>query len=359
MSEETEPAEDNGSDQEEAPSFDIPPEEPKPKAKSRGIPDVVEFKHPFFSAVAGIFFQIAEGTEDAVMLTPLDTGAVELRLESIARELKLDEESSDAQMLATLADALKFVPHLRVGDAIPMELRTGEASWSIAQKDRDIARGRVTMQLVTWLSGDEEVVTDVEQLAMVTEDPAMKVKINDAFGQAADKLGLGDNMEKVVDLVDSLAEELSYIEALRRQFERITVVETRLKDMRELYRADLGVMETLTPVSRLCKIAMDEFRSSFEDVDAQTGEIMAVLKNIGAQIKYIRTNRDDLYRRFWAWKEIVDKWEGQPAKRTRAAETVMMETYSFLAQRFLPQNEWELFSKAQERAAEAETESMW
>ena len=98
-------------------------------------------------------------------------------------------------------------------------------------------------------------------------------------------------------------------------------------------------METLNPVSRLCKIAMDGFRANFVDVDAQTGEIMAVLRNIGAQIKYIRTNRDNLYKRFWAWKELVDSWE-------------------FLAQRFLPENEWELFTKAQENA-QNQSESMW
>ena len=336
-------------------------ESPKVKvaAKPRPVPEVVEFKHPFFSAVSGIYFKIMEGTDDAVMLTPLDTGAVELRLDSIARELQLAEESKDAFMLDTLCKALVYVPRLKVGDPVPMELRTGEATWAITEQDRTIARGRVSLQLVSWLSGDEAIVTDQDQLAMVTEDPSMKTKINEAFGQAAEKLGLGDNIEKVVDLVDSLAEELSYIEALRRQFERITVVESRLAEMRDIYRGDLGVMETLTPVSRLCNVAMTGFRSSFEDVDAQTGEIMAVLKNIGAQIKYIRTNRDEIYRRQWAWKELVDNWEMQPAKRSRSCENMMMETYSFLAQRFLPQNEWELFSKAQERAAEAETESVW
>ena len=332
--------------------------EPEKPAKPRPIPEVVEFKHPFFSAVPGIYFKIQEGTDDAVMMTPLDTGAVELRLDSIAKELRLDEDSKDSFMRETLVDALPFVPQLKVGDAIPMELRTGEATWSITDDDRSVARGRVTMQLVSWLSGDESVVTDKEQLAMVTEDPAMKEKISDAFTQAADKLGLGDNVEKVVDLVDSLAEELSYIEALRRQFERILVVEERLRDMRELYRSELGIMETLNPVSRLCKIAMDGFRANFVDVDAQTGEIMAVLRNIGAQIKYIRTNRDNLYKRFWAWKELVDSWELQPAKRSRSCENMMQETYQFLAQRFLPENEWELFTKAQENA-QNQSESMW
>ena len=364
MSEETEvqepaqeQAEEAGAETEAETEAEATAESEKP-AKPRAIPEVVAFKHPFFLAVPGIYFKMQEGTEDAVMLTPLDTGAVELRLDSIAKELKLDEDSMDAFMLETLVDALPFVPQLKVGDAIPMELRTGEATWSITEDDRSVARGRVMLQLVSWLSGDESVVTDKDQLAMVTEDPAMKEKINTAFTEAADKLGLGDDVEKVVDLVDSLAEELSYIEALRRQFERILVVEERLRDMRELYRGELGTMETLNPVSRLCKIAMDGFRANFTDVDAQTGEIMAVLRNIGAQIKYIRTNRDNLYKRFWAWKELVDKWELQPAKRSRSCENMMQETYQFLAQRFLPENEWELFTKAQENA-QNQSESMW
>ncbi len=341
------------------------PTEPETQAEQKPaepppVPETVELKHPFFAAVEGIYFRLADGKEDAVMATPLDTGVVELSLGGISRELKLADDSADAYMLGTIAKSLQYVQRISIGDSVPMEIRSGEASWDVTDKDRAIARGRISMQLVTWLSGDEEIVTDMEQLAMVSEDPTMKAKISEAFGEAAEKLGLGrDNVEKVVDLVDSLGEELSYIEALRNQLQRIFVVESRIAELGELYRSDRGVMETITPVSRLSHIAMTGFRRDFEDVDAQTGEIMAVLKNIGAQIKYIRTNRDDLYRRFWAWKEIVEKWEAHPARRTRNCEDLLQETYRFLAQRFLPQNEWELFTKAQERAAEAQTESTW
>lgn len=342
----------------EQPDFEIPEEEIA--AEPRTIPDVVEFKHPFFSAVDGIYFRIPEGSEDAVMVTPLDTGSVELRLNSIAKELKLADESDDGHMLETVANALHFVQGIKEGDNIPTELKTGAASWEVTDRDRAIAQGRLSMQLVTWMSGDEEVVTDMEQLAMVSEDPTMKAKISEAFGEAAEKLGLGrDNSEQVIDIVESLGEELAYIEALRKQLRRISVVETRIEELGEIYRSERGTLETVTSVSRLCGVAMKGFRDDFEDVDAQTGEIMAVLKNIGAQVKYIRTNRDALYKRFWAWKEIVEKWETQPAKRSRPSEDLLQETYRFLAQRFLPQNEWELFTKAQERAANADTESMW
>ncbi len=324
------------------------------------VPTVVAFEHPFFAAVEGTYFRMVEEGDTPVMVTPLETGAVDLRLDGVMRELKLKPDSADARMLDVIALAVTFVQAIRIGDPVPSELHSGKPSWEITDQHRAIAKARVTMQLVTWLSGDEEVMTDMEQLAMVAEDPAMKTKVNEAFGEAAEKLGLGrENREEVVTLVDDLCEELAAIEALRTQLERISVIESRVKELQSIYRSARGVMDTIIPVTRLCAIAMKQFRADFEDVDAQTGEIMAVLKNMDSQVAYIRERRDDLYRRFWAWSDIVEKWHMQPAARSPHTEKLLLETYQFLAQRFLPQNEWELFTKAQERANKVATESMW
>ena len=210
------------------------------------------------------------------------------------------------------------------------------------------------------MSGDEEVVYDATQLEMIAEDPVMKARVNDAFGEAAAKLGLpADQKDEVVNLVNGLAEELAYIEALREKFLDITIVEQSIEKMAEVYRSDFAMTETIKQVGRLCSIPMMEFRQTFEELDAQTGEIIAVMKNMASQVKFIRETRDQLFQRFWAWNEITASWQQQPARRSRDCEHLLQETYRFLARRFLPQNEWELFSKAQEETASKATESMW
>lgn len=324
------------------------------------VPKTVSLEHVFFSSVKGSYFRMLEDSNEAVMVTPLETGAVDLKISGIIQELKLPEDSPDTHMLHTIVDALSYVPGIKIGDPIPSELHSGKASWEITDVHRATARARLSMQLVTWLSGDEEVMTNTDQLAMVADDPAMKTKINEAFGEAAEKLGLErDQREEVVSIVDGLSEELAYIEALRDQFGRITVVEERIKESARVYRSERAISETITATSRLSNVAIRSFRDVFETLDAQTGEIMAVLRNVAAQIKFIREQRDDLHRRFWAWQEIVEKWEFQPAKRSPNTEKLLQETYHFLAQRYLPQSEWELFSKAQERASKLNTEKTW
>lgn len=327
---------------------------------SLSVPERVELEHPFFSAVEGASFVQSETSGKPVMRLPLDGSIAELSFGGIQKELGLDESSSDLNMLLVIEKALNFVPGIKIGDAVPSELHSGEASWEISDKHRAIAQARLSMQLVSWLSGDEAVLHDSSQLEMIAEDPAMKEKINEAFGEAAVKLGIDrENREEVVDLVNGLGEELAYIEALQDQFTLISVVEQRLAELKNIYRSERSVMDELAQVIKLCEVPMQQYREGFAELDAQTGEVIAVLKNMAAQVKFIRTFRDDLHQRFWAWKPLVEKWTQCPARRSRECEGLITETYQFLAQRFLPQSEWDLFSKAQEEAAKKQSETVW
>ena len=324
------------------------------------IPETVVLEHPFFAAVDGACFFRNEHTGEAVMRLPLDGATAELPFRGIKSELKMADGSPDLLVLDTIEKALNFVPAIRIGDAFPSELHSGQASWDISDKHRALARARISMQLVSWLSGDEAVMHDGAQLEMIAEDPSMKAKISEAFGEAAQKLGMrADQKEEVVNLVDGLAEELSYIEALQNQFQFISVVEARLEELSIIYRSERGIMESLTQASRLCAIPMKNFRERFEELDAQTGEIIAALKNMAIQVKFIRDFRDDMYQRFWAWMPLAKKWTERPARRSAESEIMILETYQFLAQRFLPQNEWELFSQARDNAAKKESETVW
>jgi len=330
------------------------------KTASATVPETIIFANKFFAALKNTVFIRDEFSNDTLLRVPLDETSAELPIDGIKRELKLEETDPDFVMLDLVKQALDFVPAVRIGDPIPSEMRTGKASWEITDAHKTAARTRLSLQLVSWMSGDEGVVHDRSQLEMIAEDPAMRAKINTAFTEAAQKLGFeSDEKEEVIKLVDQLADELAYIEALRDQFNYAAVIEDRLSDLAQIYRSDRDISETLLQVRKLCKIPMKAFREKFDDVDAQTGEIIAVLKNIDAQILFIQKNRDELYMRLAVWMDLANRWNDQPARRSRHSETLMEATYQFLAQRFLPLKEWELFSKSQEANKKGASETVW
>ena len=294
------------------------------------------------------------------MIMPLEDNSVSLKFNGIKTELGLKKDSDDSEMLDTIAQGLRYVSRLEVGDPIPTELSSGRASWDVSDRDRAIANNRVTMQLVSWMSGDEMVFTDAEQLMQIAQDPATRDKINTAFGEAAVALGLGeDKKSEVISLVGNLAEELSYIEALRNKFHMVEDIHEKILTLEGKYKSELSVMDTITPVKRLFLIALDGFSNSFEQVDAQTGEILAVLKNIAQQTKFIRDTRDDLRSRLWAWEGQFKIWELTAARRSHEAEEKLDDLYRFLAQRYLPVQEWELFSQAQDKKSKQSSEKVW
>lgn len=345
------------------------PETPPPgqKQEQTGAPDLlietektVSFDARFFHSVEGSYFKLLDDTGEPSMIMPLAEGDVSLKLSGIKRELGLAPEDRDARTLDTIAEALKYVSTIRAGDHLPSEMLSGRASWEVSQKDRSTAHNRVTMQLVSWMSGDEILVTEPEQLAQIAEDPKTREKINAAFVEAAESLGFGkDNWEDVLSLVGNLAEELAYIETLRGKFHKVASIHEMVLDLKGKYKSEMSVMDVITPALRLFKIALGGLHDSFNEIDAQTGEILSVLKNIKSQTRFIRNSRDDLRRRLSVWEGQIEVWEVTVIKRSQHNELLLDELYQFLAQRFLPTQDWELLSKALEKTKKHTTERKW
>lgn len=324
------------------------------------VPSEIAFEHAFFHSIEKTSFRTLEDTEEAVMVMALDEGEVSLKLTGVVKELKLDENEADAKMLLTVAESLQYVRELHIGDQVPSELTTGRASWEVTDEHRAVAHNRVTMQLVSWMSGDELLITDPSELAQVADDPKTREKITTAFSEAAKALGIEEERrEDVIALISNLADELSYIEALRDVYHDIEHIYKTVHELKNCYRSEQSVLDTIVPLNRLFKIAMSGFNNSFDQLDAQTGEIIAALTNIASVTRFIRDNRDDLHRRLWAWDGLIEDWRGVPASRSAKVETLLEELYHFLAQRFLPRNEWELYSKAMDKTKKRATEVRW
>ena len=321
--------------------------------------DTIRFEHKIFSSFEDILFRLSAQDNKPVMIVDMGGSEVALTLAGIKNEFKIADATADGKMLNLIGDALDFVKALKPGDKLPKEVLTGEPSWEISERHLEIAKQRLNMQLVTWLSGGETLITDPEALLQIAEDPTTKDKVNNAFSEAAQQLGFGSDREKVIELIEKLARELAHIEALRDMYARVVEISDKVQTLRKLYSRERSVFDIADRVARLMKLATDGFEDTFTQTDANTGEIMSVLKNIDAQVSYIRKSRDLLYRQLRAWDETFEMWERTPAQQSHKVPDVLRETYRFLAPRYMPVDEWKLFTKLSEQQEETKSAMTW
>jgi hypothetical protein len=305
----------------------------------------ISFEHKFFTSFEDLYFRLTDSGEPVAVLK-LATNEAVLAFDGIKREFGMKEDQHDFKMLDKVAEGLQFVRGLRPGDKLPKEVTTREASWEPQDRHRRIAYQRLTMQLVTWLTGNEHVISNVSELAQVADDPQVKKNVQLAFTEAAEELGLGrDNRDQVVQYIETLAKELAYIEALRDTFGEVQKIDEKLQGLRRIYGADRSMIETSDQVARLSQRALKVFSDYFEQVDAQTGEILAMLKNIENQIGYIRQVRDALHCRLLPWEDFIQIWKTVFVVRSDDNTNKIRDIYQFLAPRYMQFNDWVLVTK--------------
>ncbi|HYH36659.1 MAG TPA: hypothetical protein VD860_00430 [Azospirillum sp.] len=301
-----------------------------------------DFQHKVFS-LPGAFFAIEPTSKEPVLNILLGDLKAALPFNTLKESFSIEEDSHDARLLTTVERGLAYVKQIRPGEKIPGELLDGTASWSVDDKHRMIARGRLTVQLVSWITGSEMIVVDLEELEQIVEDPNTKDRLKTAFHQLAEKLGIhSDNAEQYInDRIDDLTQELSYIEALRDRFKHIRALSDAFVKLQQIYRADRTFCSELQRMQGLIKKPLKMYDSIFEQADAQTGEIMGALRTFDATVNFIRKIRDDLRTRLMEWEDILQAWDGVPIERSQQVEQLQKMTYRFLASHFIETKVWE------------------
>jgi len=317
-------------------------------AKAKGeaeLETTVTFEHKFFASFEDLYFRMTDEGEAVAVLKLANNNAM-LSFDGIRREFGIPADSHDSKMLNLVGQGLQFVRGLRPGDDLPKEVTTREASWEPGEKHIVVARHRLTMQLVTWLTGDEHIFTSVEELMQLSEDPQVKKNVSLAFSEAAEELGLGrERREEITKYIETLAHELAFIEHERDVFGEIKKVDEKIQGLRRVYGTDKGMITTIDQVARLSQRALKVFQDYFDQVDAQTGEIMAMLKNIDAQVDYIRHVRDELHRRLIPWEDIIRVWRSVFVLKSDENINRIRDIYQFFAPRYMQVNEWVLMTK--------------
>ena len=63
------------------------------------------------------------------MVVKLGERDAAIPLRSLQREFGIPDDSDDGRMLGLIAQSLDFVTGVQIGDALPTEVLTGQASW--------------------------------------------------------------------------------------------------------------------------------------------------------------------------------------------------------------------------------------
>ena len=300
-------------------------------------------------------FRRAETDGTPVMVVQLGEKEAAIPLRSLQREFAIPDESDDGQMLVLIARSLDFLAGLRIGDALPTEVLGGQASWEPDQMHLQIANARLQWQLVAWLNSDTGADTpllDADSLLQIAGDPVRRQQVQQAFIKAAEILG-APNSDAVVQMVADLAQELAYIEALRdRLLRRVKTMADKLHRMAQAYRGDGSHLESLTQVRRLTTVALQQISRRFDELDAQTGEVMSALRNADSQRTFIRSNRDWLYRTQRAWQALLAEWDVAGIGFDEGILALLGRSYQFLAPRFMPVTEWTSYTRPQPKKKE-------
>ena len=310
--------------------------------------DHCRLAHRLFSRFGDPLFRRAETDGTPVMVVLLGEREAALPLRALQREFEIQDESEDGRMLALIAASLDFVTSLRLGDALPAEVLSGEASWEPSAQHVRLAAARLQLQLAAWLrlgTGEDQSGRDAQQMVAAADTPAMRQAVLEASRRAAEELKLA-GPEVVSGLLEGLAQELAYVEALRdRLLQPVQGIAARLTRLAHAWRGDAAQLEKLTQVRRLNLVALRRIGGRFEELDAQTGEVMAALRNLESQKTFIRSNRDWLYRTLRAWQPLLLEWDGCGFTFDDRVRSALEHAYRFLAPRFMPVTEWLAVSK--------------
>lgn len=303
------------------------------------------FEHRVFNVKGAHFALTADGVEPAFHVNLGDLRAA-LRLDALRNEFGISLDSPDGELLGIVEKSLRFVKEIRPGDSIPRELLDGSASWSVEERHRALASGRLAVQIASWLTGKETVIADHAQLTMLMDDPQTKSRMQKAFAEIAEKLGIGTaRKQEVIDRIDELARELSYIEALRERYtSKVRMIVGKVNLLAKLYRADRAIIQELTRIQSLLVRPVEEFDSMFDQIDAATCEIMSVLRKFDALVKFVRDTRDEVHTRLMLWEPVIRAWETLDPVRGPLVEAALKELYRFAARHFPQQQEWKLGS---------------
>lgn len=300
-----------------------------------------EFANKVFHIESGAF-QIDATTDEPVYTVDLGDVRATLTFATLRGSFGIEKDDPDSKLLEHVKRALVFVRRVRHGDSLPSELLDGTASWTVDERHREVARGRVWTGLVAWISGGKAASgVSIDEFAKIASSVETRTRVQAAFGQLADALGYppakrGD----VVDQIERLIGELSFLEALRERVGMARRVVETLRGYRTALRREKTLAEEVERTMVLADRPVAELEKRLAAVDAQTAHVLDTLRQLAGRIATIRQTRDTLHAGMMKWDAMLEAWADAPPQPGPDAHRLIRSTYSFVARHFPVQQRW-------------------
>ena len=189
------------------------------------------------------------------------------------------------------------------------------------------------------------------RLLQVADDPARRQQVQEAFTKAAETLGLASR-EAVIALVEELAQELAYIEALRdRLLRRVKGMAEKLNRMAQNYRGDASHLETLTQVRRLTLHGAEADRPPVRRAGCadRRGDGGAAQRRQPADVHPLQPRLAVPHAARLA--VAAAEWDVAGIGFDEGILQLLNRSYQFLAPRFMPVTEWASRTRPAKREA--------
>jgi hypothetical protein len=319
-------------------------------------------RHPMFTQFGDVLFRPAEADATPMMIFSLGGSVAAIPLQSLQQRCGIEAGSPDAMMLSLVVRALDFVAEVRPGDAFPLEVLGGGASWEPSALHQRVAEERLRLQLVgSFSSGTcpNWALEDPQAVQQAAAEPDMDERLQSAAMKAAAVLGL-PNATAVARLLATAAHEMGFVEALRdRLLRRAGLLLARVDTLGASVGHNLGAIELLSRVRRLAGIAYEKLRARFHALDACTADVVDVLRDVEYWACAVRIHRDWLYSSLRAWEDILTAWESGGNVWSQDTWNLLRRTYRFLAPRFMPVQDWQITHHARRLDAALREPMIW
>ncbi len=295
------------------------------------------FVHRVFAA-PGAVFKLDANTGEPVLALDLGNVKACLPFPALIKAFEIAPDSPDARQLDAVVKGLRHVRRIKPGDSIPAELLDGSASWKVEAHHVAAARGRLFAGLLAEL-GPRPNATTARDYAVLAENASLLPELAEGYKLLADKMGLDAKLAGDAEaIVDALAEEFAYIEALReRVAQKRALVET-LGKMRDAYRRDRATLDQVARIVQLLARPVAAYERWLHLLDLKIADTIDAVLNMTQRIALAREVRDRLHAETMRWDDLLAFWNGGVSARAQRAR--IDETYRFAARHFPIASDW-------------------
>lgn len=304
-------------------------------AASPGGMDNFSFEHPALR-LEGAFFTLQVGSMEPIMRVRLGGASGTVPLRQVAATFDIKPDSPDGLLLRKVEVALRHVPSIRHGDRIPTEVVTGQASWAIDDRHKELAALRVVGTLFRSIGRAD--LGSVEGSSDTAE--AVRKQVRDVAEEIARQVGIDlSRKQEVVDRADLLVAEMAFIEALRAYYKPVFDMSRKLREIAKAHARDRGFADQMASAQNLLKTPAKKLQKVLDDADALVADPVKALREVEATVKKLRRLRDALHFETLRWGELPARWASLRTGTDAAAGEALLLA-RFLSTNFYSVKSW-------------------